>query len=89
MAMILHKSGLATGVTRGKVDGAGVLRNQVMISIHAIPGDPLPMCDFSDSGSAWYDLDTGTVIGIHSAGDRRRAAAGVATLALQRLGLEL
>jgi hypothetical protein len=77
---ILEKSGRTTGVTRGKVDGAGTYKVNYpvgereidgfkLVSIRVRNADDEEISLGGDSGSIWYDPVTKEGVGLHFAGE--------------------
>ena len=77
---ILEKSGRTTGVTRGRVDGAGSYKINYSVGEREIDGfkvvsveDNNPnneeVSSGGDSGSVWYDTVTKQGVGLHFAGE--------------------
>lgn len=82
---VLEKSGRSTGVTQGRVDGEGIyrIRYEVRPREHEIreiagfklvavtPGNPNndELSSSGDSGSTWYNPNSGEAVGLHFAGE--------------------
>jgi hypothetical protein len=77
---ILEKSGRTTGVTRGRVDGAGSYKVNYSVGEREIDGfkvvsvednnpDNEEVSSGGDSGSVWYDTVTKQGVGLHFAGE--------------------
>lgn len=83
---ILEKSGRTTGVTQGKVDGAGSYKINYSVGEKEINGfklvavkdnnpDDEEISSGGDSGSVWYDPVTKQGVGLHYAGETSPIAA--------------
>ena len=77
LGMELEKSGLRTGITRGKVEGIGryfVKFNHGRIGIDGfklVPADDMgqELSGKGDSGSVWYEPESGAGVGLHFGGE--------------------
>jgi hypothetical protein len=93
---VLEKSGRTTGITVGLVTAvvpSFVGLKSVITLMRPSPDQPL--CDFGDSGSVWYDRDTGEAVALHcksGAAQGKPNAYAIATILMhvvQRLNVRL
>jgi hypothetical protein len=80
---VLEKSGRTTGLTQGEVRGFGTfLGRGPAMRLVLRPGDSGPISLEGDSGSMWYDVNTGAAKGLHVAIDvHANPPAAIAVLA--------
>jgi hypothetical protein len=90
---VLEKSGRSTGVTRARVQGIGTFEGvfPAMQLRPLIGGIGTVISEPGDSGSVWYDADSGAAAGLHVAGgvsdDNTYAIAAVMVEVLSELSL--
>lgn len=69
IGMSVTKSGLATGVTHGMIDGVS-LDEFTIIPKRLDPATPYEISAPGDSGSIWLEKTTGKAVGLHYAGEK-------------------